>query len=112
MVVNEVIAKFKGKVVFWKYIAPQKDKRFSIKIYKLYDKSGSTYDMRVYPGKQRNVASTDVTPTHGMGLELVQKVEGVEPKIFMDNYFTSLKLFNDLHHMKINACGAVRHNRK
>jgi hypothetical protein len=58
------------------------------------------------------VASTDVTPTHGTVLELVQNVEGVGPKIFMDNYFTSLKLFNDLHHTKINAHSTVHHNRK
>jgi hypothetical protein len=44
-------------------------------------------------------------------LELVHKVEGVDHKIHMDNYFTSPKLFNDLHSRKINACGTVRHNR-
>jgi hypothetical protein len=33
--------------------------------------------MRVYLGKQRNVTSTDVTPTHGTVLELAQEVEGV-----------------------------------
>jgi hypothetical protein len=68
--------------------------------------------MRVYLGKQRNVGSTDVTPKHGTVLELVQKVEGAGHKLFMDNYFTSPKLFNDLHHRKINACGTVCHNRK
>jgi hypothetical protein len=30
----------------------------------------------------------------------------------MDNYFTSPKLFNDLHSRKINACGTARHNRQ
>jgi hypothetical protein len=45
-------------------------------------------------------------------LELVRKVEGVGHKIFMDNYFTSPKFFNDLLRRKINACGTVRHNRK
>jgi hypothetical protein len=68
--------------------------------------------MRVYLGKERNVASTDITTTCGMVLELVRKVEGVGRKIFMDNYFTSPKLFNDLAHRKINACGTVHQNRK
>jgi hypothetical protein len=67
--------------------------------------------MRVYLRKQRNVASTDVTPTQGIVLELVWKV-GVGHKIFMDNYFTLPKLFSDLHHRKINACGKVHHNGK
>jgi hypothetical protein len=47
-----------------------------------------THDLRVYLGKQRKVASTEVTPTHGTVLELVLKVEGAGHKKFMDNYFT------------------------
>jgi hypothetical protein len=47
-----------------------------------------------------------------MVLEVVWKVEGVGLKIFMDNYFTSLKLLNDLHHRKMNACSTVHQNRK
>jgi hypothetical protein len=38
---------------------------------------------------QRNVASTDVTPTHGMVLELIWKVEEAGHKIFVGNYFTT-----------------------
>jgi hypothetical protein len=66
----------------------------------------------VYLGQQRNVANTDVTSTDGMALELVWKVEGVGHKIFVDNYFTSIKFLNDLHRRKINACSAIRHIRK
>jgi hypothetical protein len=50
MAVDEVIIKFKGKVVFWQY-SPEKHKRFDIKMYKLCDRSAYTYDMRVYFGK-------------------------------------------------------------
>jgi hypothetical protein len=110
MAVDEVIIKLKGKVIFWLYITKKKE-RFGIKIYKFCERSGYTYDMKVYLGKQANVASADVTPTLGTLLELVWKV-GVGQKIFMDSYFTSLKLFSDLQHMKINACGKVRHDRK
>jgi hypothetical protein len=66
----------------------------------------------VYLGQQRNVASTDVAPTDGTAPELVWKVEGVGHKTFVDNYFTSPKLLNDLHRRKINACGAIHHIRK
>jgi hypothetical protein len=51
LAVDEIIVKFKGRVVFRQYI-PKKRKRFSIKIYKLCDKSGYTYDMHVYLGKE------------------------------------------------------------
>jgi hypothetical protein len=80
-------------------------------MYKLCDRYGYTYDMRVYKGKQRNVASTDVTPTHGMVLQPVRKV-GFGHKIFMDDHFTSLELFSGLHHRKINVCSTVHHNRE
>jgi len=43
---NEVV-KFKGRVIFRQYI-PKKRKRFGVKIYKLCDKTGYTYDMAVY----------------------------------------------------------------
>jgi hypothetical protein len=48
--VDEVIVKFKGRVIFRRYI-PKERKRFSIKIYKLCDESGYMYDMRVYLGR-------------------------------------------------------------
>jgi hypothetical protein len=112
MAVDEVIVKFKCKVIFRQYI-PKEHKRFVIKLYKLCDRSGYIFDMNVYLGKQKSyAASTDITPTHGTVLELVRKVQEVGHKIFMDNYFMSPKLLNDLHRRKINACGAVRHNRK
>jgi hypothetical protein len=38
--------------------------------------------MRVYQGKQRNVTSTDVTPTHGTILELAVEVEGVGVTVY------------------------------
>jgi hypothetical protein len=59
--------------------------------------------MRVYLGKQRNVSSMDVTPTHETILELFREVEEVGHKISMDYYFTPPKLFRDLHHRRINA---------
>jgi hypothetical protein len=61
--------------------------------------------MRVYLGKQRNRCYTHTWNGTGTGSEIWHK-------IFMDNYFTSPKLFIDLHQRKINAYGTVHHNRK
>ena len=49
LAVDEVIVLFKGRVIFRQYI-PKKHKRFGIKIYKLCDALGYTYDMSVYLG--------------------------------------------------------------
>ena len=46
LAVDEVIVKFKGRVIFRQYI-PKKHKRFRNKIYKLCDETGYTYDKAV-----------------------------------------------------------------
>ncbi|GFV57698.1 piggyBac transposable element-derived protein 4 [Trichonephila clavipes] len=44
---DEVIIKFKGRVLFKQYI-PKKRKQWGLKMYKIADATGYTYDMRVY----------------------------------------------------------------
>jgi hypothetical protein len=68
--------------------------------------------MSVYLGKQRQHATAHITATHRTVLQVIQRVEGLGHKIFMDNYFTSPALFGDLFQLKINACGTVRHDRR
>ena len=43
---EEVIVTFKGRVIFRQYI-PKKRRSFAIKMYKLCDESGYTYDISV-----------------------------------------------------------------
>jgi hypothetical protein len=93
--VDEVIVLYKGRVVFRQYI-PKKHKRFGIKIYKLCDSLGYTYDMSVYLGKQRQHATAQITAMHVTVLQVIPRVEGLGHKIFMHNYFTSPALFEDL----------------
>jgi hypothetical protein len=60
--------------------------------------------MIVYLGKQWQHATDQITATHRIVLQVVQRVEGLGHKIFMDNYFTSPALFDDLFQRKINVC--------
>ena len=83
---DEVIVKFKGRVIFRQYI-PKKRKRFSIKIYKLCDESGYMYDMRVYLGRDSYSTTDDMTATHATVRHLTSTVEGLGHKIFMDTSF-------------------------
>ena len=57
MAIDEVIVKFKGRVVFMQYIT-KKDKRFGIKMFKLRDSTGYTYGMNVYLGKDKGRNNT------------------------------------------------------
>jgi len=75
LAVDEVIVKFKGRVIFRQYIQ-KKRKRFSIKIYKLCDESGYTYDMRVYLGRDSHSATDNMTATHATVRHLTSRVEG------------------------------------
>ena len=91
---DEVTVKFKGRVIFRQYI-PKKRKCFGLKIYTLCDEAGYTCAMRVYLGKDSHSA-TDMTTTHTTVRHLTHRVEGLGHRIFMDNFFSSPRLFDDL----------------
>jgi len=102
--VDEVTVKFKGRIIFRQYI-PKKRKRFGVKIYKLCEESGYMYDMRVYLGRDSHSATDDMTATHATVRHLTSIVQGLGRKIFMDNFFSSPILFDDLDRRKINSRG-------
>ena len=82
---EELIALYKGRVAFQQYI-PKKHKRFGIKVYKLCNYLGYTYDMSVYLSKQRQHATAQITATQTV----------LQLEIFRDNYFSLPALFDDL----------------
>jgi len=108
---DEIIVKFKGRVLFKQYIL-KKRKCFSIKMFKLCDSTGYTYDMNVYLGKDRQRAAQHLTATHATVINLTRRVEGFGHKLYMDNFFSSPDLFDALAQKKISCCGTVRLNRK
>ena len=50
--------------------------------------------------------------TYQTVLQVIQRVEGLGHKLLMDNYITSLALFDYLFQHKINACETVHHDRR
>ena len=57
-------------------------------------------------------ATDDMTATHATVSHLSSRVESLRHKLFMDNSFSSPRLFDDLLRRKIHSCGTVRPNRK
>jgi len=53
-------------------------------------------DMRAYLGKDSHSAIDDMTATHATVIHLTCRVTGLGHKIFMDNFFSSPRLFDDL----------------
>jgi len=70
------------------------------------------YDMKVYLGKDRQHTAQHVTATHVTVTELTRKIEGREHKLYMDNFFSSPELFDDLVKKQIYCSGTVRPNRR
>jgi len=111
LAVGEVIVKLQDEVIFRQYI-PKKRKSVRIRIYKLCDESGYTYDMSMYVGQDSCSATDNMTAAHATIRHLTRRVEGLGHKIFMDKFFSSPTLFDDLETRKINSCGTVRANTK
>jgi len=77
-------------------------------MFKLCDSTGYMYDMKVYMGKDRQRTAQHVTATHATVTELTRKIEGRGHKLYMDNFFSSSELSDDLvrRHLLLWYCQA------
>jgi hypothetical protein len=73
LAVDEFIVVYKGMVIVRQCI-PKKRKIFGIKTYKRCDSLGYTYGVCVYLGKQRQLATAEITATHGTVLQVIRRV--------------------------------------
>jgi hypothetical protein len=70
------------------------------------------YDMKVYLGKDRQRTAQHLRATHATMTELTRKVEEYGHKLYMENFFSSPALFDDLAKKQIYPSGTVRANRR
>jgi len=75
-------------------------------------RDGYTCDMNVYLGKVRQRAAQHLTATRATVTNLTRGVEGFSHKLYMDNFFSSPDLYDDLAQKKNFCCGTVRLHRK
>lgn len=110
LAVDETLIKFKGRVHFRQFI-PIKPGRFGIKCFTLAESStGHGLVSKVYTGKENGVVQTDLGRRAVMSLMESFLDKGYV--LYMDNYYTSVPLFEDLERQGTLACGTVRSNRK
>ena len=114
LAIDEVIVPCKGRVIFKQY-TPKKRKRFGTKMFKFCDSTGYTYDMKVYLGKDRqrtaqHSTARDSNPCDSDRTDEEDRRRG--HKLYMDNFFSSPELFDDLVKKQIYCRGTVRPNRK
>jgi len=109
--VDEIIVLFKGRVIVIHYIS-KKHKWCGMKLYKLYDSKGCTYSMTVYLDKDRKCVTPSMTATHATVTGFTARNEHGGHTLYIDNFFPSPVLFDDLHTKTINCRGIIKPNRK
>ena len=82
----DITVLFKGRVIF-KQHTPNKHNQFWIKLYKLCDFKGYTYNMTVYLDKDGKHVTPSITATHATVTELAARIEHMGRKLYMDNFF-------------------------
>ena len=68
--------------------------------------------MHVYLGQDRQRPAQHLTATQATVTILTRGLKGFGHKLYMDNFFSSPDLFDDLAQKKISCCGTVRLHRK
>ena len=109
LAVDEVIVKFKARVIFRQCIP--KKKSFGIEIYKPCDESWYTYDMRVYLGRDSHFATDDMSATHTTVRHLTSRVEGSTKYLWTISFHPPdfLMIWTDIRFLRDNAAQKKRH---
>ncbi|XP_062606783.1 piggyBac transposable element-derived protein 4-like [Saccostrea cucullata] len=110
MAIDEAMIKWTGRLSYKQYL-PAKPIKRGIKVWMRCDSENAFLtDFNIYLGKG------EATSEHGLGHDVVTKlsrdITGKNHHLYFDNYFTSVKLMEDLLEENIYACGTVRMNRR
>ena len=107
--VDEAMVPFKGRSSLKQYV-PLKPVRRGFKIWVRADSTnGYICDFSVYTGKEES-AEKNLGPK--VVKSLARPLVGGNYHLFFDNFFSTVKLFDDLLEDQIYACGTFRRDRK
>jgi hypothetical protein len=108
IVIDESMISFRGRLRFRQYM-PAKAHKYGIKLFKLCDPQGYTYNIKIYAGKQGEIVdslATDVV------MNLSDLYLDAGRTLCTDNFYTSLPLAEKLLSRKTHLVGTLRANRK
>ena len=108
--IDEAMIKFKGRSSLIQYM-PKKSTKRGIKMWCRAD-SGNGYlcDFDIYVGRTSDGIEHDLA--FSVVTKLCQTLYGKWHKVFLDNFFTTLKLVEHLFENKVLSCGTFRSGRK
>jgi len=110
--VDEGMVPWRGKLRF-KVYSPDKPKKYGVKAYMLCDSdNGYCMKFNIYIGKTDEEDTSPGGITYDLVMELLTKYQAKGHHVFMDNYYTSPRLFVNLWQIGIAATGTMRVNRK
>ena len=108
--VDETLVAFKGRTALMQY-KPKKPHKWGLNVWTLADQDGYVFNWDLYAGKKRGGAVE-----HGLTYDVVTKlcrpIYNNGHHVYMDNYFSSPELFNELANNQTGACGTLRLNRR
>ena len=116
---DESLLLFKGRLLFRQYL-PAKRSRFGIKIYSISDQNGYVYHFRVYTGATDKLHDVEAqlpdeakrfTKTEQLVIYMMLPLLNKGYSLYVDNFYSSTKLFEFMHQKMTNMCGTVRRNR-
>lgn len=111
--VDESIMPFKGYLSIKQFI-PNKRNRFGIKLFMLCDvKTRYIIDFIIYCGARTEIIvdPDNLGVTGGVVTTLLQDLMQANRRVYMDNWYSSPKLYKYLYDRKTYACGTVMLNR-
>ncbi|KAJ8364440.1 hypothetical protein SKAU_G00132710 [Synaphobranchus kaupii] len=108
--IDERTVATKARIGFKQYMKA-KPTKWGFKLFVLSDAcNGYTCDFNVYTGKQKS--PTGKGQSHDAVINLLTPYLGTGYQVYVDNWYTSTALFQELHGMRFGACGTCRENRK
>lgn len=111
LAVDERMVATKAKTGMTHYMK-RKPTKWGFKLFVMADSSnGYTVDFTVYTGKDSSYTGQGISYDTVMSL-MDPSFLGLSYHVYMDNFYTSPKLFRDLHARKFGACGTYRDNKK
>lgn len=110
--IDESLMLWKGRLAFKQYI-PKKRHRFGVKFFIIVDcKTGFILGFIIYVGSGTEIDNYEELGISGsIVMTLMKPYLGKGHNLYVDNWYTSPKLFSELHENKTGGCGTVKSNR-
>ena len=109
LAIDEAMIPWRGNLSF-KVFNPLKPIKHGIKAYELCDsKTGYCYMIEIYTGK---LSASSKGSTYDLCFRLMDPYLDLGHKLYLDNFYSSPVLFQDMFNRKTGCCGTLRTNRK